>query len=339
MLYGYSYGIRSSRKLERALYHNLTFIWLSGGLKPDHKTIALFRKRNRKVLKNVFKQCVELCIKLDVIKGNTIYVDGTKIRANAGIKHTYNKRQFKAKLAALTTAINRMLNECDRVDKHEADLGSLVKLDEQLSTAKKRKVAIEKALKEMSDEEQSINLVDPDCKSMNSRQGSHAGYNAQATVDDENGLIVSCDVVNDSNDKHQLVSQLEQATEALGKPPKITVADKGYSQIDACHEVSKQSTQLVVPPIQYASSKVQAQEFGSSEFTYDEESNQYTCPEGHLLIAKGSPDRNKRQKYRISSPNLCLECPHFGRCTTSKKGREIHRHLHQSTMDKIALFY
>jgi len=36
--YGYAYGIRSSRKLERALYHNVSFMWLVGGLKPDHNT-------------------------------------------------------------------------------------------------------------------------------------------------------------------------------------------------------------------------------------------------------------------------------------------------------------
>jgi transposase len=37
LIYGYSYGWRSSRKLERALYHNVSFIWLMGGLKPDYK--------------------------------------------------------------------------------------------------------------------------------------------------------------------------------------------------------------------------------------------------------------------------------------------------------------
>jgi transposase len=47
LLYGYSYGIRSSRKLERALCHNVSFIWLMGGLKPDHKTIARFRNDNK----------------------------------------------------------------------------------------------------------------------------------------------------------------------------------------------------------------------------------------------------------------------------------------------------
>lgn len=51
LVYGYSYGIRSSRKLERATHHNLSFIWLTGGLKPDHKTIARFRRDHRDVLK------------------------------------------------------------------------------------------------------------------------------------------------------------------------------------------------------------------------------------------------------------------------------------------------
>jgi transposase len=39
LVYGYSYGVRSSRKLERDAYYNLSFIWLIGGMKPDHKTI------------------------------------------------------------------------------------------------------------------------------------------------------------------------------------------------------------------------------------------------------------------------------------------------------------
>ena len=74
LVYGYSYGIRSSRKLERALYHNLSFIWLAGGLKPDHKTIAEFRRRNKKGLKGVLNQCARLCIELDLIAGNTLWL-------------------------------------------------------------------------------------------------------------------------------------------------------------------------------------------------------------------------------------------------------------------------
>ena len=49
LVYGYSYGIRSSRKLERALHHNLSFIWLAGGLTPDDRTIARFRRQNTRL--------------------------------------------------------------------------------------------------------------------------------------------------------------------------------------------------------------------------------------------------------------------------------------------------
>ena len=52
LLYGYSYGIRSSRKLEREVYNNLSFIWLMKNLKPDHKTIAEFRRKNKPALKH-----------------------------------------------------------------------------------------------------------------------------------------------------------------------------------------------------------------------------------------------------------------------------------------------
>ena len=57
LIYGYSYGFRSSRKLERAVHDNFSFVWLTCGLKPDHKTIAEFRRRNKASLKNVLKQC------------------------------------------------------------------------------------------------------------------------------------------------------------------------------------------------------------------------------------------------------------------------------------------
>src|SRR5512141_2582205 len=75
LVYGYSYGIRSSRKLERALHHNLSFLWIAGGLQPDFKTICRFRSDHRAALKKVIQHCARLCIQLEVIAGNTLFVD------------------------------------------------------------------------------------------------------------------------------------------------------------------------------------------------------------------------------------------------------------------------
>src|SRR5262245_52783282 len=84
LVYGYSYGVKGSRKLERECHHNLSFMWLMGGLKPDHKTIAEYRRRHQKALAKVLKQCVRVCMELNLIAGNVLFVDGAKIRANAG---------------------------------------------------------------------------------------------------------------------------------------------------------------------------------------------------------------------------------------------------------------
>ncbi len=101
LVYGYSYGVKSSRKLERESYHTIAFIWLMGGLKPDHKTIAELRRRNKKALKKVLRHCAQVCIKLELIAGNVLFVDGTKIRANAGRNRTHDRTYYERLLANL----------------------------------------------------------------------------------------------------------------------------------------------------------------------------------------------------------------------------------------------
>ena len=58
-------------------------------LKPNHKTISEFRRKNKKALKQVLRQCARICIESKIIEGNTLFVDGTKIRANEGIKNSW----------------------------------------------------------------------------------------------------------------------------------------------------------------------------------------------------------------------------------------------------------
>ena len=115
LVYGYSYGWRSSRKLERALHHNLSFIWLSGGLRPDHKPLSNFRKNNKQVLKNVLKQCVRMCIKLNLIEGNVLFVDGSKMRANAGNSQTISKASLQKLLNNLDIHIEVLMDECQKI--------------------------------------------------------------------------------------------------------------------------------------------------------------------------------------------------------------------------------
>ena len=129
IVYGYSYGERSSRRLERACYHNLSFMWLVSGIKPDYRTISRFRRENKEAIKQVLKQNVKFCIELDLIEGNTLFVDGSKFRANASINNTWDEKRCEKYLEVAEKNIERILEEVEQIDKEEDSKSSLVKLE------------------------------------------------------------------------------------------------------------------------------------------------------------------------------------------------------------------
>jgi hypothetical protein len=177
LIYGYSYGLRSSRKLERECHYNIAFMWLTGGLKQDHKTIAEFRRHNKKALIQVIKQCARLCIELDLIEGNTLFVDGTKIRANASIKNSWTAKRCQRHLAKIDQRIRDILSECKAVDRQEQENASLVKMKEELCNQEPLRSKVHQILHELQVESNgSTNTTDPDCKLMHSVQGSHVAY-------------------------------------------------------------------------------------------------------------------------------------------------------------------
>src|SRR5262245_31263208 len=123
LVYGYSYGVKGSRKLERECHHNLSFMWLMGGLKPDHKTIAEYRRRHKEALKKVLKQCVRL---------RMLFVDGTKIRANAGRANSHGREWYEKRLKEIDKRIEELIEEIEKTDEQKADLGSSVEMNKEL---------------------------------------------------------------------------------------------------------------------------------------------------------------------------------------------------------------
>jgi len=257
LVYGYSYGIRSSRKLERALHHNLSFIWLAGALKPDHKTIAEFRRRNKKALKEVLKQCARLCIELGLIAGNTLFVDGSKFRGNVSLNNLWTPQRCQKYLGKLDQRIDEILAKCDSIDEQESDDGSLVELKAELADKRKLKVKVEGVLKKLRTEGLThFNTTDHDSARMHGRQGSHAGYNAQIVVDDRHGLIVHSDVVNANNDLGQFAGQIGQANQTLDEPCKAACADAGYANGEELEKIDAQGIAVIVPSSKQASGKL-----------------------------------------------------------------------------------
>ncbi len=335
LVYGYSYGVRSSRKLERECNYNLSFIWLMSGLKPDHKTIAQFRRNNKNALQAVIKQCARICIELNLIDGNILFIDGTKMRANASIERTITKKGALKTLKDIDRRINDLLSQCEKIDSEESNQGSLVHMQQELKDSCILKDKIESALKCIEQEQKhSHNATDADCVMVHSRQGSYSGYNSQITVDDKNGLIVNSNVVNENNDLKQFSSQVEKANEVLAEPCQQACADAGYSSSEQLEQVDKQGIKVIVPSRGQASRKKPGQ-FDMSAFEYVAKEDVYICPAGRKLSYRWKNVKRNRREY-VADLHVCKSCEHFGLCTKSKRyGRRVARSNNEQFRNKI----
>jgi transposase len=318
LVYGYSYGIRSSRKLERATYHNVSFIWLMGGLKPDHKTIARFRRDNAVALKNILRHCAQVCLKLGLIDGNTLFVDGTKIRANASMKHTWTADRCKKSMQEIDQRVEAILKECDAVDQAEQQQASLVKLRDELQDRQQLKARLGEILEELQRQDRnSLNTTDPESVRMRNGGQIENGYNCQSVVDERHGLIVHSEVVSQSNDAGLFSSQIQGAQKTLGKTCRTACADAGFGSTEDLKETLDQGVDVIVPIVRHSDFR--------DHFVYDAHQDVYRCPEGHLLKYTGDHKADKSHIYWMGDPSICRRCPRFGTCTKNKVGRRISR--------------
>ncbi len=341
LLYGYSYGVKSSRKLEREVHNNLSFIWLMKQMKPDHKTIAEFRRKNKPALKRALTLCARLCLKLELVEGNVLFVDGTKLRANAGTGNLHKEKWYRDRLEEIDKRIQQVLEECEQIDQNESGRQSFVKMPKELAKAQKLKESIKNALDEFTERgdqaktERKINLVDPDSVLVKGRQGTHCGYNMQNVVDDKHGLIVHTEVVSQSNDMKQLSDQVRGAEEDLGRECEVICGDAGYWDITEIAKVESAGKRVVVPARVQASSK-EIGPFDKAKFTYDADFDCYLCPEGHQLVFRRLKEKEQQREYRIAKRRNCRSCPHFGTCTKSKLGRTITRHVLEEVGEAVS---
>lgn len=346
LVYGYSYGIKSSRKLERALYHNFSFIWLVGGLTPDHKTIANFRLFNRELLKKVLYQCSKLCISLGLIEGNVLFVDSSKFRANANINQVWDEKRCRQVLKRVKKRINELLSSCEEIDRQEdaTGMGSYVamreELEKELKDKQKLRVKVEGILKEFAEDSElsEFNSTDRDSVKVHGRQGTHAGYIAQVVTDEKSGLIVHSEVQSKSNDHNEFSNQVKQAEEVLGKEAETVCGDGGYFQVDDLKELHDRGTEVVVASRKHSSHKGLGA-FDKENFTYDAKKDEYICPVGHSLRFKRIVKKDNAREYIICRKENCLKCNHFGVCTTSIMGRHLQRKINEDIKEELEKVY
>jgi len=119
LLYGYSTGVRSSRKLESACYDQIPFRVLTGDQQPDHDTIAAFRVRHLEFLKDLFVQSVRMCGQAGMAKLGHVSCDGSKVKASASRHKAMSYSRMQKKEEQLRKEIEALLNDAAEQDRQE----------------------------------------------------------------------------------------------------------------------------------------------------------------------------------------------------------------------------
>ncbi|MBA3065768.1 MAG: transposase [Proteobacteria bacterium] len=251
LLYAYSLGQRSSRKIEQLCERDIGFRVVSANTKVDHSTICRFRQKNEKELEKLFTEILKLCARAGLVKVGLVGIDGTKIKANAALSANrtsehieeevkkwlkeaqardeeedklYGKEkrgdELPPELQKRESRIKR-LQECKkRLDEEaEADREKQQKKieerkKEEASSGQKKRGRKPVTPEEKVNQKAKANVTDPDSRIMKNSKGYVQGYNGQAVVTEQQ-IIIAAELTQEENDVKQLHPMLEKAQENL----------------------------------------------------------------------------------------------------------------------------
>lgn len=266
LLYAYSQGVYSSRRIAKGCEERLDFGAVTGMQRPDFRTISDFRKRHLTPLSGLFVQVLKLCRTAGLVKLGHVALDGTKVKANASKHKAMSYGRMKEAEPRLAMEVQRWLAQAGQADNAEdrqfgrdkrGDEMPEWAADKQQRLAKIRAAKAEleaeakavaeakraerddddnpskpgpkpKPISDMPDDKAQRNFTDPDSRVLLTRDGFIQGYNAQAAVDSHAQIIVAQDLTNSMSDQGQLAPLIDQIKTNLKQNPDEASADAGY---------------------------------------------------------------------------------------------------------------
>lgn len=269
LTYAYSQNIYSSRKIEKACKRDINFKWLLIGEKaPDHSTISRFRKDylSDTVIEDLFYQQVNYLFEQDEILFENVFIDGTKIEANAN-KYTFvwkksinkNEEKMFLKVVSLIDEINmteftnftvtketiiedvsivldwlsqqRLVREIEFVHGIGKRKTSIQKWVEQLEEYKVRQEKYNVS-KSFMENRNSYSKTDNDATFMHMKEDHmrnsqlKPAYNVQIGVESE--YVTAIGIFQNRNDIATLIPMLNTMNEKLRQKYINIIADSGY---------------------------------------------------------------------------------------------------------------
>jgi transposase len=317
-VYGYLQRIRSSRRLEAETTRNLEVIWLTGNLRPDHWTIAAFRREHRAQFKTVLREFNLVCRKLDLFGAELVAIDGAKFKAVNSSRRHYTGEQLAELLRQIDARIDQYVEQLDQADEATADVPGESTAEElvaklaQLQTRRAHHEALHDTLKASGQSE--VSLSDPDSRG---QKKVGVGYNVQIAVDAANHLIVSESVEQAANDVGQLDPMARAAHSQIGAT--TVVADAGYherGQLAACEEAGF-ITYVPAPRTNSGRTASGQLVYPKEKFSFDPTNNVYVCPAAQRLPLTGSGKKHGKSCNYYCNQAACAACAQRANCTSA----------------------
>lgn len=362
VVFAYMNGIYSSRKIEEACRRDIHFMWLLEGRKaPDHNTIArLRRERLNGAMEDLFYQLVRKLKDKEEIAFGDVFVDGTKIEANAN-RYSFVWRKAVEKQSAKLEP--RLAQHLERVQAAYGILGAtpeeaLEQMEEIgrrrgidfVSGKGRRKTALQKEYETLREYAQrrskytaygatfqgrnSFSRTDTDATFMHMKEDHmrngqlKPGYNLQIAVEAE--YIVGMDLSAERSDVNTLIPLLERMHGRLGQRHGTVTADAGYESEENYAYLEENGQLCFIKPANYEKQKArkhQADKYLRENMPYDAAGDAYTCPAGRRLPREGTKQRISGSGYvaelAVYACESCEGCAQKLLCTRAKSHRRM----------------
>jgi transposase len=333
-------GIRSERQLMESVALNLAHRWYIGydldEQVPDHSSLSKIRDRyGLEVFMRFFEKVVELCIEADLVWGEELFFDGSKVEANADIDGMVPRFYWEA-IQHLDGLFGQDRNSERTSLPSEPGLGPHSWLVEKYDGT--RLLAPDQdSYQRLADSQ--VSPVDPDATPMTPSNGGHSrlGYHLHYVVDGGKARIILAALVTPASimDHTPMLDMVRWVRFRWQIHPRIAVGDTRYGTTHNIVGLEQDGLRAYLPISDYGKSyKTRTGFFSKDDFQYDAERDVFTCPAGHDLTLFARRPSSQTFQYRAKA-EVCHACPLKPQCTASKSGRTLSHSFFHPYLDRV----
>jgi transposase len=215
ILYAYSKGIVSSRKIAQCCKENVIFMALSADTCPHFTTIADFISSLDKEAVHLFRDILLVCDRMGLIGREMFAIDGCKLPSNASKEWSGTRADFKKKAVKMEKAIANILKKHREHDEAKSDPEIKAKEKKYVETLKKRVKKIKEWLDNNDDKigksgkPIKSNITDNESAKMKTSKGVIQGYNGVTAVDGKHQVIVHAESFGQGNEQDLLKPMID----------------------------------------------------------------------------------------------------------------------------------